>query len=43
MERLPSAKLLAETDIMQARERSKAAAAAAKLEVEQARRLAGPA
>lgn len=40
---LPSAKLLAETEIAQARERSFAAAAAAKLELEQARRLAGPA
>jgi len=40
---MPSAKLLAETEILQARERSVAAAAAAKLELEQARRLAGPA
>jgi hypothetical protein len=38
---LPSAKVLAETDIAQARERSIAAAAAAKLELEQARQLAG--
>jgi hypothetical protein len=43
LEQLPSAKLLDETAIVQARERSLAAAAAAKLELEQARRLAGPA
>jgi hypothetical protein len=38
---LPSAKVLAETEIVEARERSVTAAAAAKLELEQARRLAG--
>jgi len=43
MEKMPSAKLLAETEIVLARERSLAAAAAAKLELEQARRLAAPA
>jgi len=41
--RHPSAKVLAETDIAQARERSVTAAAVAKLELEKARRLAGPA
>jgi hypothetical protein len=40
---LPAANVLAETAIQQAREQSLAAAAAAKLELEQARRLAGPA
>jgi hypothetical protein len=40
---LPSAKVLAETAIGEARERSLAAAAAAKLELERARRLPGPA
>jgi hypothetical protein len=43
LEQLPSAKVLAETEIAQARERSGAAAAAAKLELEQARRLPGAA
>jgi hypothetical protein len=38
---LPSAKVLAETAIVEARERSVTAAAAAKLELEQARKLAG--
>jgi len=40
---LPSANVLAETAIIEARERSLAAAAAAKLELERARRLPGPA
>jgi hypothetical protein len=43
LEQLPSAKVLAETDIVLARERSVAAAAAAKLELEKARRLPGAA
>jgi len=43
LEQMPSAKVLAETDIALARERSITAAAAAKLELENARRLAGPA
>jgi len=43
LEQMPSAKVLAETDIALARERSVTAAAAAKLELENARRLAGPA
>lgn len=40
---LPSAKVLPETEIVLARERSVAAAAAAKLELENSRRLASPA
>jgi len=43
LEQMPSAKVLAETDIALARERSVTAAAAAKLELENARRLAGAA
>lgn len=39
---LPSANVLAETAIVEARERSLAAAAAAKLELERARRVVGP-
>jgi hypothetical protein len=43
VELLPSANVLDATAILRAREQSVAAAAAAKLEIEQARRLAGPA
>jgi hypothetical protein len=43
IERLPAAQVLDATAILQAREQSREAAAAAKLELEQARRLAGPA
>lgn len=42
LEQLPSANVLAETAIVEARERSLAAAAAAKLELERARRVVGP-